>query len=145
MRTQANTAKLFEDNPTLMRLRELETLEKVADKGRLSVVLGEGGLAGRIGEDAVVALPRARRAPGEFAEGGGGAGGPPGDSSRRARSVATRRATRDTGHADRREGTPHVGPGDRGEPVEAGDREPLAELEDAKGYQADEQQGSELA
>ena len=48
MRSQANTARLFEQDPTLMRLRELETLEKVAEKGRLSVVVGEGGLAGRI-------------------------------------------------------------------------------------------------
>jgi regulator of protease activity HflC (stomatin/prohibitin superfamily) len=48
MRSQANTARLIEQNPTLMRLRELETLEKVAEKGRLSVVVGEGGLAGRI-------------------------------------------------------------------------------------------------
>ena len=48
MRSQANTARLLEQNPTLMRLRELETLEKVAEKGRLSVVVGEGGLAGRI-------------------------------------------------------------------------------------------------
>ena len=30
MRSQANTAKLLADNPTLMRLRELEVLEKVA-------------------------------------------------------------------------------------------------------------------
>ena len=30
MRSQANTAKLLTDNPTLMRLRELEVLEKVA-------------------------------------------------------------------------------------------------------------------
>jgi hypothetical protein len=30
------------------RLGDLETLEKVAEKGRLSVVVGEGGLAGRI-------------------------------------------------------------------------------------------------
>jgi hypothetical protein len=35
-------------NPTLMRLREIEALEKVAEKGRLSVVVGEGGLAGRV-------------------------------------------------------------------------------------------------
>ena len=48
MRSQANTARLFEQNPMLMRLRELETLEKVAEKGRLSVVVGEGGLANRI-------------------------------------------------------------------------------------------------
>src|SRR5205807_857156 len=29
MRSQANTAKLLQENPTLMRLRELEVLEKV--------------------------------------------------------------------------------------------------------------------
>jgi regulator of protease activity HflC (stomatin/prohibitin superfamily) len=51
MRSQSNTARIFESNPTLMRLKELETLEKVADKARLSVVLGEKGLA-----DSVVKL-----------------------------------------------------------------------------------------
>jgi hypothetical protein len=30
MRSQANTAKLLESNPVLMRLRELEILEKIA-------------------------------------------------------------------------------------------------------------------
>ena len=35
-------------SPPLRRRRALETLEKVAEKGRLSVVVGEGGLAGRI-------------------------------------------------------------------------------------------------
>jgi regulator of protease activity HflC (stomatin/prohibitin superfamily) len=45
MRSQANTAKLLEGNPTLMRLRELEVLEKVASAGRLNVVLDEKGLA----------------------------------------------------------------------------------------------------
>jgi hypothetical protein len=48
MRSQANTAKLLESNPTLMRLRELEVLEKVAGNGKLNVVLGEKGLADRI-------------------------------------------------------------------------------------------------
>ena len=48
MRSQANTARIFESNPTLMRLRELEVLEKVAGKARLSVVLGEGGLTERV-------------------------------------------------------------------------------------------------
>jgi hypothetical protein len=48
MRSQANTARLMEQNPTLMRLREIEALERVAEKGRLSVVVGDGGLAGRI-------------------------------------------------------------------------------------------------
>jgi regulator of protease activity HflC (stomatin/prohibitin superfamily) len=48
IRSQANTARIFESNPTLMRLRELEVLEKVAEKANLSVVLGEGGLADRV-------------------------------------------------------------------------------------------------
>jgi regulator of protease activity HflC (stomatin/prohibitin superfamily) len=47
IRSQANTAKILESSPTLMRLRELEVLEKVAAKANLSVVLGEKGLAER--------------------------------------------------------------------------------------------------
>jgi regulator of protease activity HflC (stomatin/prohibitin superfamily) len=48
LRSQANTAKLLAENPTLMRLRELEVLEKVVASGKLSVVLGEKGLADRV-------------------------------------------------------------------------------------------------
>jgi len=48
MRMQANTAKILESSPTLMKLRELETLEKVAGKANLTVVLGEEGLANRV-------------------------------------------------------------------------------------------------
>jgi regulator of protease activity HflC (stomatin/prohibitin superfamily) len=48
MRSQANTAKLLADNPTLMRLRELEVLEKIASTGHLNIVLGERGLADRV-------------------------------------------------------------------------------------------------
>jgi len=48
MRSQANTAKVLDDNPTLMRLRELEVLERIAAGGKLSVVLGEKGLAERV-------------------------------------------------------------------------------------------------
>ena len=48
MRSQANTAKVLADNPTLMRLRELEVLERVATSGKLNVVLGEKGLAERV-------------------------------------------------------------------------------------------------
>lgn len=48
MRSQANTARLLADNPTLMRLRELETLEKIALAGKLNVVLGEKGLTDRV-------------------------------------------------------------------------------------------------
>jgi regulator of protease activity HflC (stomatin/prohibitin superfamily) len=45
MRSQANTAKILEGNPTLMRLRELEVLEKVTAKAKLNLVLGDKGLA----------------------------------------------------------------------------------------------------
>jgi len=48
MRSQANTAKILETSPTLMRLRELEVLEKVSQKANLTVVLGEQGLADRV-------------------------------------------------------------------------------------------------
>jgi regulator of protease activity HflC (stomatin/prohibitin superfamily) len=48
LRSQANTAKLMADNPVLMRLRELEVLEKVAGGGKLSVVLSDKGLADRV-------------------------------------------------------------------------------------------------
>jgi len=48
MRSQANAAKLLADNPTLMRLRELEVLEKVAASSKLNVVLGDKGLAERV-------------------------------------------------------------------------------------------------
>lgn len=48
IRSQANTAKLLADNPTLMRLRELEVLENIATKGDLKIVLGEKGLAERV-------------------------------------------------------------------------------------------------
>jgi hypothetical protein len=48
MRSQANTARILESSPTLMRLRELEVLEKVAAKANLTVVLGEKGLTDRV-------------------------------------------------------------------------------------------------
>ena len=48
MRSQANTAKILEASPTLMKLRELEVLEKVADKAQLSVMLTETGLSDRV-------------------------------------------------------------------------------------------------
>ena len=61
IRSQANTARIFESNPTLMRLRELEVLEKVAEKANLSVVLGDGGLAEKVTkllEVQIAAAPR---------------------------------------------------------------------------------------
>jgi hypothetical protein len=48
MRMQANTAKILESNPTLMKLKELEVLEKVAGKANLTVVLGDEGLSNRV-------------------------------------------------------------------------------------------------
>ena len=48
MRSQANTAKLLADNPVLMRLRELEVLEKVAASGKRNIVTGEKGLADKV-------------------------------------------------------------------------------------------------
>jgi hypothetical protein len=48
MRSQANTARILESNPTLMRLRELEVLEKITSNTRMKVVLGEKGLAERV-------------------------------------------------------------------------------------------------
>ncbi|MDB4637340.1 MAG: slipin family protein [Planctomycetaceae bacterium] len=48
MRSQANTAKLLDNNPVLMRLKELEVLEKIASSGQLNVVLGEQGLTDRV-------------------------------------------------------------------------------------------------
>ena len=44
-RSLLNTAKLMEGNPLLVRLKELETLEKVAEKvGKLTVFGGLDGL-----------------------------------------------------------------------------------------------------
>ena len=48
MRSQANTAKLLESNPVLMRLRELEVLEKISTNSKLNVILGEKGLADKV-------------------------------------------------------------------------------------------------
>jgi regulator of protease activity HflC (stomatin/prohibitin superfamily) len=40
-RSLLNTAKLMEDNPLLVRMKELESLEKIADKvGKITVVGG---------------------------------------------------------------------------------------------------------
>ncbi|MFO0923618.1 MAG: slipin family protein [Pirellulales bacterium] len=56
MRSQANTAKLLSENPTLMRLRELEVLEKVASAGKMNIVLGERSLTEKGLADKVVQL-----------------------------------------------------------------------------------------
>lgn len=45
-RSLLNTAKLMEDNPTLLRLKELEALERVTEKiGRIDVHAGNAGLS----------------------------------------------------------------------------------------------------
>lgn len=48
MRSQANTAKILEASPTLMKLRELEVLQKVAETSNLTIVLGEHGMSDRL-------------------------------------------------------------------------------------------------
>lgn len=48
IRSQLNAARILESNPTLMRLRELEALERVTEKANLTVVLGDGGLADKV-------------------------------------------------------------------------------------------------
>jgi regulator of protease activity HflC (stomatin/prohibitin superfamily) len=50
LRHQLNAAKLLAENPTLLRLRELEAVEKIAANGELKVILGEKGLAERVVE-----------------------------------------------------------------------------------------------
>lgn len=44
LRNQLNSARLFESNPVLMRLKELEVLEKVAANTKLRIALGDGKL-----------------------------------------------------------------------------------------------------
>lgn len=48
MRSQANTARILESNQTLMRLRELELLEKIAGNTNLRLVLTDKGLSDRV-------------------------------------------------------------------------------------------------
>ena len=48
MRSQANTAKMLESNPTLMKLKELEVLEKITANTNLKIMLGEKGLTDKI-------------------------------------------------------------------------------------------------
>ncbi|MDR1534972.1 MAG: slipin family protein [Planctomycetota bacterium] len=48
MRHQLNTARILADNPVLMRLREMETLEKVASGGKMKIILGDKGLTEKV-------------------------------------------------------------------------------------------------
>lgn len=48
-RSALNTAKLIDENPTLMRLKELEALEKIAEKiEKLTVFGGLDGLLSQV-------------------------------------------------------------------------------------------------
>ena len=40
-RGQSNTAKMMENNPMLMRLKELEILEKISKSGQLNLFMGD--------------------------------------------------------------------------------------------------------
>jgi hypothetical protein len=54
-RSLLNTARLMDENPTLMRLKELETLEKVTEKiGQMTVF---GGLEGVMKDVVRIQLP----------------------------------------------------------------------------------------
>ncbi|MCP4156803.1 MAG: slipin family protein [bacterium] len=48
MRSQANTAKMLENNATLMRLKELEVLERIATSSKLNIILNEKSLTQQI-------------------------------------------------------------------------------------------------
>lgn len=48
MRHQANTARMLAENPVLMRLRELETVERIASGNKLKFILGEKGLSEKV-------------------------------------------------------------------------------------------------
>jgi hypothetical protein len=39
---------LLAENPTLMRLRELEVLEKVASSGKMNIMLSDKGLTDKV-------------------------------------------------------------------------------------------------
>jgi regulator of protease activity HflC (stomatin/prohibitin superfamily) len=55
MRSLLNTARLMDDNPTLLRLKELETLEKITEKvDKLTVF---GGLEGVLKDTVRIRLP----------------------------------------------------------------------------------------
>ena len=45
MRSQANTAKIMENNPVLLKLREMELAEKVAANSKLTIFAGDQGIA----------------------------------------------------------------------------------------------------
>ncbi|KAA3633534.1 MAG: slipin family protein [Calditrichaeota bacterium] len=48
LRSQLNSAKILESSPVLMKLRELEVLERIAGSSELKVILGSEGLKDKI-------------------------------------------------------------------------------------------------
>ena len=48
-RSQANTAKLLADNPTLARMKELEALQDILSGAKTTFVLGQGELVQQVG------------------------------------------------------------------------------------------------
>lgn len=55
MRSLLNTARLMDDNPTLLRLKELETLEKITEKVDKLTVFGD--LEGVLKDTVRIQLP----------------------------------------------------------------------------------------
>jgi regulator of protease activity HflC (stomatin/prohibitin superfamily) len=55
-RSQANTARLLAENPVLVRIRELEALEKILSGAKATFVFGQGDLATQV--KALAAEPR---------------------------------------------------------------------------------------
>lgn len=56
-RSQANTARLYAENPVLVRIREMEALEKILSGAKATFVFGQGDLATQV--KALAAEPRA--------------------------------------------------------------------------------------
>lgn len=48
MRNQANSAKMMESNPVLLKLKEFEVLEKISQNSKMQVLLSEKGLAEKV-------------------------------------------------------------------------------------------------
>ena len=47
-RSQANTAKLLQDNPALARMKELEALQEILAGSKVTFLLGSGDLATQV-------------------------------------------------------------------------------------------------
>ena len=58
--SQANAAKLLDNNPTLMRVRELEMLENIVATSNLSIMVRGKGLVARVAHLLSLRLRRCR-------------------------------------------------------------------------------------